>query len=186
MSVDIQNYLSDFEQLHNGVKTDWFSDQRLSALNLFKETGFPSSRQENWKYTDVRPIAKNSFSNINRTVTTITTEEINAVRFQGLDCYELVFINGVYSEKQSRLDGLPKNIVIENMADALAKDSELLAEHLSRYADNNTSPFTALNTAFIQHGTYIYVPKNTVIDKPINILYLSKEDARLFPFSTPR
>jgi len=182
MNQNIQNYLNDFKQLHDEVKTDWFSEQRLSALNLFKETGFPSSRQENWKYTDVRPIAKKSFSNISATTTSITAEEISAVRFQDLDCYELVFINGVYSKEYSRLDSLPENIVIENMASALSKDKDFLKKHLSHYADNNVSPFTALNTAFIQHGTYINVPKNTVVEKPINILYLSKENAQ--PFAT--
>jgi Fe-S cluster assembly protein SufD len=177
MSIDAQHYLAEFDQFQETVERDWFSEQRQSALKLFIETGFPSSRLENWKYTDVRPIAKQSFSNVS-TTTSITTEEIDAIRFQDIDCYELVFINGVYSKEHSRLDGLTENIVIENMADALAKDKDLLEKHLSQYADNNVSPFTALNTAFIQHGTYINVPKNTVVDKPINILYLSKDNAQ--------
>ncbi|MBL1142973.1 MAG: Fe-S cluster assembly protein SufD [Proteobacteria bacterium] len=185
MNTDIQNYLNDFEQLGNDIKTDWFSKQRLSALSLFKETGFPSSRQENWKYTNTRPIAKETFSNTStRQSVSISAEEIDAVRFQDLDCYELVFINGVYSREHSRIDGLAKGTVIDNMADALAKDNsknnEILKKHLAQYADNKVSPFTALNTAFIQHGTYINVPKNTVIEKPINILYLSKESAKPF------
>jgi Fe-S cluster assembly protein SufD len=182
MSNNIQNYLNDFEQLRDEVKADWFSEQRLSALGLFKETGFPSSRQENWKYTDVRPIAKKSFSNLNITTATITAEEISAVRFQDLDCYKLVFINGIYSKEHSHLDDLPENIVIENMADALAKDKDFLEKHLSHYANYKISPFTALNTAFIHHGTYINVPRNTIVKKPINILYLSKENAQ--PFAT--
>lgn len=177
MNNNAQHYLAEFDQFQETVERDWFSEQRQSALKLFIETGFPSSRLENWKYTDVRPIAKQSFSNVS-TTTSITTEEIDAIRFQDIDCYELVFINGVYSKEHSRLDGLTENIVIENMADALAKDKDLLEKHLSQYADNNVSPFTALNTAFIQHGTYINVPKNTVVDKPINILYLSKDNAQ--------
>lgn len=185
MNSDIQHYLNDFEQLAYDVKTDWFSEQRQSALSLFKETGFPGTRQENWKYTDTRPIAKRAFSHSSDSSISISTAEIDAIRFQGLDCYELVFINGIYSEEHSRIDGLPENIVIENMAVALAKDSELLAKHLAQYADNKVSPFTALNTAFIQHGTYINVPKNTVIEKPINVLYLSKECVQPFA-SHPR
>ncbi len=184
MNNNIQHYLNDFEQLDDNVKSDWFSEQRKSALNLFKETGFPRTRQENWKYTDTRPIAKKSFSYTNNQSVSISTEEIDAIRFQGLDCYELVFVNGVYSKEHSRIDGLPEGTVIENMADALAKDSELLKKHLAQYADNKVSPFTALNTAFIQHGTYIDVPKNTVIEKPINVLYLSKESAKPFAAHT--
>jgi len=185
MSTEIQNYLNDFEQLNDDIKIEWFSEQRQSALNLFKETGFPRTRQENWKYTDTRPIAKKEFSNANKSSVSISADEIDAIRFKDLDCYELVFINGVYSEEHSTIEGLPENIVIENMATALEKDSDLLKKHLAQYADDNVSPFTALNTAFIQHGTYINVPKNTVIEKPINILYLSKESAQAFA-SHPR
>ncbi len=185
MNSNIQNYLNDFEKLGDDVKSDWFSEQRQSALSLFKETGFPGTRQENWKYTDTRPIAKNSFSNTSDQSISITTDEIDSIRFQGLDCYELVFVNGIFSKEHSRIDGLPENIVIENMAAALEKDSDLLKKHLAHYADSKVSPFTALNTAFIQHGTYINVPKNTVIEKPINILYLSKESAQPFA-SHPR
>jgi Fe-S cluster assembly protein SufD len=178
MSQNIQHYLSDFDRLQNTVEGDWFSDRRLSALNLFKETGFPNSRQENWKYTDVRPIAKKPFSNVSEAPVSISADEINAVRFQGLDCIELVFINGVFSKEHSSLDALPDGLVVENMADALAKDKDLLAKHLAHYADNNVSPFTALNTAFIQHGTYIHVAEKCVVEKPISILYLSKASAK--------
>ncbi len=182
MSTEIQNYLNDFEQLGNDIKSDWFSEQRHSALSLFKESGFPGTRQENWKYTDTRPITKKAFSSLNDQGISINNDDIDAVRFKDLDCYELVFINGVYSEEHSHINDLPENVVIENMAAALGKDNELLAKHLAQYADNNVSAFTALNTAFIQHGTYINIPKNTVVDKPINILYLAKDNTQ--PFAT--
>ncbi|MFT5395200.1 MAG: Fe-S cluster assembly protein SufD [Gammaproteobacteria bacterium] len=172
MSQDIQNYISDFDQLKND---DWFAKDRQSALNLFKETGFPNSRLENWKYTDVRPIKKKSFSNVTEAVVSVSAEEINAIRFDGLDCIEVVFINGVFSKEHSSLEGLDKGLVVENMLDALTNDQDLLAKHLTKYADDKVSPFTALNTAFIQNGTFINVSANTVIEKPINILYLAKD-----------
>lgn len=182
---NIQHYLNDFEQLVDEVKSDWFSDQRQSALNLFKENGFPGTRQENWKYTDTKPIAKKAFSHSNQSTVTISSDEINAIRFQDLDCYEIVFINGVFSEEFSNINKLPDNVVIESLATAMEKDSELLEKHLAQYADNKVSSFTALNTAFIQHGTYINILKNTVVDKPINILYISKDSGNAFA-SHPR
>jgi Fe-S cluster assembly protein SufD len=173
MNQNIQHYLSDFDRLQSD---DWFSDQRQSALNLFKETGFPSSRLENWKYTDVRPITKKSFSNVYEETVSISTDEIDAIRFKGLNCIELVFVNGVFSKEHSMIDDLAKGLVVENMLDALAKDKDLLAKHLAKYANDNVSAFTALNTAFIQNGTFINVSANVVIEKPINILYLSKDN----------
>lgn len=184
-STNIQQYLNDFEKLDDNVKADWFSEQRQSALKLFQETGFPRTRQENWKYTDTRPIAKKTFSSLESEPVSISTDEINNIRFKDLDSYELVFVNGVYSEEHSNINNLPEAVIIENMATALAKDNDLLAKHLAQYADSNISPFTALNTAFIQHGTYINVPKNTVLKKPITIFYLAKNNGQAFA-SHPR
>jgi Fe-S cluster assembly protein SufD len=90
----------------------------------------------------------------------------------------LDFVNGVYSEEHSNISDVPAGVSIENMSTALAKDKDLLAKHLAQYADNNISPFTALNTAFIQHGTYINVPKNTVLEKPITVFYLAKDNGQ--------
>ena len=60
----IKNYSADFMQLKNTKENDWFSKQRQSAFDIFQESGFPNTRVEDWKYTDVKPIAKNTFSNI--------------------------------------------------------------------------------------------------------------------------
>ncbi len=171
MSTGIEHYLSDFEQLEND---DWFSENRQSALDVFKESGFPNARLEDWKYTDVRPIKKKKFSSVNKTPVSMRADEIDALRFQGLDCIDLVFINGVFAKEYSNIEPLEEGLIIENMQDALAKDKDFLANHLAKYADDNSSPFTALNTAFIQNGAFINVSPDVVIEKPVNILYLSK------------
>jgi Fe-S cluster assembly protein SufD len=172
MNDNIQNYISDFQRLKND---DWFAESRYTALKLFKESGFPNSKLENWKYTDVRPIKRKSFSNVSEVTVSVSAEEVNAIRFDDLDCIEIVFINGMFSKEHSSLSALDKGIVVENMLDALANDKDLLTKHLTKYANDNVSPFIALNTAFIKNGTFINVAPNTLIEKPINILYLSKE-----------
>ena len=184
-SNSIEHYVSNYARLQNTLKENWFSEQRESALSLFKQTGFPTTRQENWKYTDVRSIAKKPFSVISETKTTITKDEIDAIRFDKLDCIELVFINGVFSNEHSNTDQLPDGVIISDVARAIENHYELLSRHITHYADNNVSPFTALNTAFVQHGTFVYIPENAIIEKPINLLYLSKEQNEPFA-SHPR
>ena len=103
MNETIQHYLADFRQFQNIKKDDWFAKQRQSAFNIFQEAGFPSTRKENWKYTDVRPIAKNLFSNIANSNAKINDSEIEATLFKELECIELVFVNGIYSEKYSNI-----------------------------------------------------------------------------------
>ncbi|SVC29640.1 uncharacterized protein METZ01_LOCUS282494, partial [marine metagenome] len=180
MSETIQHYLADFKQLQNIKKDDWFSKQRQSAFNIFQESGFPNTRQENWKYTDVKPIAKNLFSNIANSNVVINDDEIDAILFKDLECIELVFVNGTYSEKYSNIKDLPGNPTIKNMANALLSDKDFLEKHLTQYVNNDSNSFTALNTAFIQDGVYINIPPNLVLEKPINITYVSKNNSNIF------
>ena len=180
MNETIQHYLTDFKRLQNIKKDDWFSKQRQSAFNIFQESGFPSTRKENWKYTDVRPIAKNLFSNIANGNVVISDDEIDAILFKELECIELVFVNGAYSEKYSNIKNLPNELTIKNMANALVNDEDFLKKHLSQYVSDEASSFTALNTAFIQDGAYINVPSDLILERPISITYISKDNSNVF------
>jgi Fe-S cluster assembly protein SufD len=180
MNETIQHYLADFKQLQNIKKDDWFSKQRQSAFNIFQESGFPSTKKENWKYTDVKPIAKNLFSNIANGNIVINDDEIDAILFKELECVELIFVNGAYSEKYSNIKNLPNELTIKNMANALVDDEDFLKKHLSQYANDDSSSFTALNTAFIQDGAYINVPSDLILERPISITYISKGNSNVF------
>ena len=180
MNETIQHYLADFRQFQNIKKDDWFAKQRQSAFNIFQEAGFPSTRKENWKYTDVRPIAKNLFSNIANSNAKINDSEIEATLFKELECIELVFVNGIYSEKYSNIKNLPNGLTIKNMANALVNDEDFLKKHLSQYVNGDSSSFTALNTAFIQDGAYINVPSDLTLERPISITYISKDNSNVF------
>jgi Fe-S cluster assembly protein SufD len=180
MNETIRHYLADFKQLQNIKKDDWFSKQRQSAFNIFQESGFPSTKKENWKYTDVKPIAKNLFSNIANGNIVINDDEIDAILFKELECVELIFVNGAYSEKYSNIKNLPNELTIKNMANALVDDEDFLKKHLSQYANDDSSSFTALNTAFIQDGAYINVPSDLILERPISITYISKGNSNVF------
>ena len=178
----IKNYSADFMQLKNTKENDWFSKQRQSAFDIFQESGFPNTRVEDWKYTDVKPIAKNTFSNITESNMASDNNEIDEILIKDLDCVNLVFINGAYSEKYSDIKNISSKIVIKSMADALINDESLLKKHLTKHINQELNSFTALNTAFIQDGAYINISANTNIDKPINITYISRDSNH--PFAT--
>ena len=92
----VEYYVDDYDRLQGKLKENWFSEQRDSALKLFKASGFPTTRQENWKYTDVRPLAKKQFVSSSDERVTITKDELDAIRFNNLDSIDLVFINGIF------------------------------------------------------------------------------------------
>ncbi|MEE9552180.1 MAG: Fe-S cluster assembly protein SufD [Gammaproteobacteria bacterium] len=166
-SVAIENYMSAFKQLEGKFIAPWFADNRKQALEKFQQDGFPTLRQENWKYTDVGPITQCDFKSAEKT--NLTNEQIDNVRFKELDCLEMVFVNGHVSSKPQKL---PDGIIIESLVSASEKHDELLQQHLGSYVDYTPGSFTALNTAFMNDGALIYIPDNAVLEKPICIFYL--------------
>jgi len=181
----IKHYVDQFQHLQKDLISDQLQAQRQSAIELLQKTGFPTTRQENWKYTDVRPIIGKLFNVATLNPENISTETIESIRLHELDCHELVFINGRFSAGHSRLQALPDGVVIKDLASALKDHRQLIAEHISGFSAAEHNGFTALNTAFIRDGALICLPPNAAIEKPINLLYLSGLHDRPFA-SHPR
>ena len=175
----IQHVITDFESLKTSNESEWFGEQRDSAINTFKQTGFPTTRQENWKYTDVKQIARQAFSANQIGNASLSEDELNNIRFDELNCIELVFLNGEYSATHSKVDNLPEGVVICDLATAFSKHRDILEEQLQQSEFNN-SAFTVLNTAFIQHGVLIFIPRNTKLERPVNLLFVSKQQEHEF------
>jgi Fe-S cluster assembly protein SufD len=161
-----------FEESLNGEAKSELHKIRKNAINLFSETGFPTTKVEDWKYTNVSPIFNHEFS------TDETTAELSAdiiVRFQidGLKTKRLVFINGRFNEKlSSPVKDLEKNgVKIGSLAYWVNKQPELVLEHFSKYAKIQNG-FAALNTAFTVDGAFIYIPDNSVINETLHIMNL--------------
>jgi Fe-S cluster assembly protein SufD len=169
----IKHYVDQFEHLQNELINDHLHEQRQSAIELLQKTGFPTTRQENWKYTDVRPITGKLFNTTPVNLEKISSSTLENIRLHELDCHELVFINGRYSAEHSSFKVLPGGVVINDLASALKDHNQLISEHISGFSETKYNGFTALNTAFIRDGAFICLPPDTVIEKPISLLYLS-------------
>lgn len=152
----------------------WLQRIRAEGMACFEEKGFPTHREEDWKYTNVAPIAKATFT---PSWDCIRGEEprfdIGPFTFGEPNWSRLVFVNGVYSEALSCASNLPEGVRVTTMADAIARESEVIEEHLSRYASYHDNAFTALNTAFIHDGAFIYVPEGKVVEEPIHLLFVA-------------
>ncbi|PYV03203.1 MAG: Fe-S cluster assembly protein SufD [Acidobacteria bacterium] len=88
-------------------------------------------------------------------------------------CTQLVFLNGHFSQELSSPGKLPEGVKAGSLASALDSDGGLLEEHLARYASYRRNAFTALNTAFVEDGAFVYLPKDAVVKEPIHLLFLS-------------
>jgi Fe-S cluster assembly protein SufD len=169
----INHYLEKSRHLGRQLAGDGLESVRNTGVDRFQEQGFPGTRVENWKYTDVRPIAGGNFIVPHAIGDRISRDLVNSARLSGVDCHELVFINGHFAKEHSPSATLPEGVIVQDLAGATARHRELISTHIAHYADPAGNPFTALNTAFLQHGCLIFIPAETVLEKPVHLLYLS-------------
>jgi Fe-S cluster assembly protein SufD len=152
----------------------------------FEELGFPTTKDEEWKYTNVAPLIKQGFSS---TISDSAPADLTDLSsFVAPECQnsQLVFVNGKLREDLSSLTSLPADVVAIDLTAALAdgRYSEIAREHLGRHADYVANGFTALNTALIGTGAFIYIPRNATVAAPIHLLFVA--DAVDNPVVSPR
>jgi Fe-S cluster assembly protein SufD len=162
-----------FEDSAAGHDQEWLRSIRRSAIARFSELGFPTTRDEDWRFTNVAPIAETSFRLTRDGRGGLASRDLDPFVFSGLACRRLVFVNDRYVPQLSSLEDLPKKLRITGLAQALASDGHLLEPHLARYADYQHDAFSALNTAFTADGAYVHIPRGTVLEQPVHLLYVS-------------
>src|SRR5271157_4235551 len=159
-------YLSSFNQFEESLAArapSWLHEIRRTAIESFAEKGFPTTRQEEWRNTNVAPIAAVPFQPATPPVPPPQRGgELRILQHPLADqgCPKLVFINGRFAKQLSTLEALPGGVQAGSLAEGLASDAKTLERHLARYAaDYREHAFVALNTAFIEDGAFIEIPK---------------------------
>ncbi len=156
---------------------------RRNGRERFEEVGLPTMRQEEWRKTNVAPIARTTFELAEAGSTALTREQLEPFRVP--DCVELVFVNGHYSPELSRREGLPEGVFAGSLATALVEHPDRVGPHLGQHADGQ-HPFVALNTAYIEDGAFIHVPRGVVVEKTIHALFIGLADNGTAVVSYPR
>lgn len=163
-----------FEQERN--EPEWLANLRKNAMAAFAELGFPTTRAEDWRFTNVAPIAKLPFQPV--TEPGAVTTPLKQFNFMQLECTRLVFIDGYFALKLSTVLPLPKGVQIASLAAVLAEDGSLAQKHLGQHASVDKNAFVALNTAYFTDGAFVYVPAGQVVEKPVHLLFISTSKER--------
>ena len=164
----------DNETRMNGARKTAVHQRRQAALKQFELLGFPTIRHEEWKYSNVNNLLKETF--VLDETTTLTATDLAPLEIPNLEGNILYFVNGRYHAELSRLVSPAEQVQITSFADALKAEPELINTHFAQYADYEHSAFTALNTAFSHDGVVIRVPANTTVEQPIILRFIT--DAR--------
>ncbi|SDR70766.1 Iron-regulated ABC transporter permease protein SufD [Formosa sp. Hel1_31_208] len=146
-------------------------DVRSEAIKAFESKGFPSKRDEAWKYTSLNAVLKHDYSVFPKQENAVEYSDVKKYFIHDIDTYKIVFIDGKYSShlSQTTHDGIDVCL----MSAALSKPKyRLVIENYFNKAATKES-LTSLNTAFSQEGAYIHIPKNKLVEKPIQIIHFS-------------
>ena len=165
----ISSYLAFEEDLD---LTDSVHDTRAQALKIFEEKGFPSKKDELWKYTSLDALIHKDYSLFPKSEASIELKDVKKYFLYDTDTYKVIFIDGVYNPFLSNTthDGL--DVCLMSAALSKPKYREIINSYFNKIAPLDES-LTALNTSYAKEGAFIYIPKKTVAEKPIEIIHFS-------------
>jgi Fe-S cluster assembly protein SufD len=172
-----ENYLADFEDFGRHVKAqpDWLTAIREKGLARFDHLGFPTTHDEEWRFTNLAALTKIPFRHA-RAGAKSAEQALLSHSLMPLDHgYRLVFVNGRYMPALSSRGPLPEGLLLTRLSDWKTA-GDRAEPHLARYAGYEDHPFVALNTAFISDGALVQVAPGTVIDEPVHLLFVSTAD----------
>jgi Fe-S cluster assembly protein SufD len=181
-SVPIEAYRADFQR--QPAAPDWLQAVRARGLARFEALGFPTTKNEDWHFTSVAPIAEQTFraamtsregvSSEGSTAGMVARADLQRFTFGQPAWHSLVFVNGEFSENLSSYAGLGERVRVSSLAKAVRSGIGRPERHLGKIAEIENHAFTALNTAFIRDGAFIELQANAVVEQPIHLIFVSE------------
>jgi Fe-S cluster assembly protein SufD len=149
----------------------WLQDLRARGAERFAALGFPTTRDEEWRFTSVAPIASTEFRV--GPARRLSQDDLEGYLYAAEATHRVVVVNGRFSPELSRTAGLPPGMRIGSLAQALAEQPDELSRYVGRLAAVDSRAFVALNTALAADGAYVHVPAGTIVETPIQLLFVS-------------
>ncbi len=168
--------LAHAEVAHQLPAGGWLDALRREALSRFTRQGFPTRRDEDWKYTSLRPLEQQRFVPSTGAAGEPDAQWLEGLKIENLDAIRLVFVDGFYVAGLSTADELPEGVTVQSLAAVLADEPERLKGQLGAVADQDMHRFAALNTAFVADGAWLHVPADVEVQKPVHLLFVTTAD----------
>jgi Fe-S cluster assembly protein SufD len=164
-----ETYATEFEAFRQtaGFGPEWLRTARSAAFARFLERGFPTTREEEWKFTNVAPIAAIEFKRAGDSGV-VTRAALEPFLFSSGSRFQAVVVNGRFSADLSSLSDLPAGVTISSLSDAVASQPQFEGPSLK-----SDHPFVLLNTAFSEGGVFIRIAPKTVLAEAIHVLFVS-------------
>jgi Fe-S cluster assembly protein SufD len=176
----IESYLRGFERISaagGATAPDWARSLRLSAITRFETLGFPTTKNEDWHFTSVAPIAEREFDLLSPPKHGVKAGQLSPYTFGARDWHTLVFVNGRFDASLSTAAGLPDGVTLLPLRQAYEALPLLVEQYLGKVAAFEGETFTALNTAFLDDGAVLHVAREVEVARPIHLLFVNDASA---------
>jgi Fe-S cluster assembly protein SufD len=176
-----EKLLSSFIAFENQISMDssLVSNLREEAIKIFEDEGFPTKKNEDWKYTTLNKVIKEDFSVFANTENSIEYKDVQPYFIHDIDSYKIIFVDGKYASHLSQTTHEGIDVCLMSAALNKPKYQAVIENYFNKIASKNG--LNALNTAFCQEGAYIHIKKNKLTERPVQIIHFStgKEPALL-------
>lgn len=175
----VSHYLGAFEQsAQGGARPRWLWELRERAADRFRQLGFPKSNDEDWRGTNLAPLVGRPFAPAARPTLAQAKEAFAAAGLGPARGVRLLFVDGTYFPELSQPLS-DSGVVADGLASALTGAPERLQKVLLRSAEDRA--FTALNTAFLADGAFVFIPRGASVEEAVELVYLASEPAFFHP-----
>ena len=167
-----EKLVSSFMAFENTLDVDSpVHDIRTEAIKTFETEGFPTRREEDWKYTSLNSVLKHDYSVFPKHENALEFKDVKKYFIHEIDSYKIIFIDGKYSShlSQTTHDGI--DVCLMSAALNKPKYQLIIENYFNKIAPKNG--LSSLNTAFSAEGAYIHIPKNKLVEKPIQVIHFS-------------
>jgi Fe-S cluster assembly protein SufD len=150
----------------------WLQALRREAFDKYSALGFPTTKLEDWRFTNPAPILEHEYNTVDA-LPTFDASQVRASLLPALGDVQLVFVDGVFAPALSNTAGLPKGVALSTLRAAVNANPAVLSANLGKVADLSKYPFAALATALAHDGVFLHVPAGVAVEDTIQLLFVS-------------
>jgi len=160
---------------------EFMNTARHRSFEKFQYHGIPSRKNESYKYTDLRPVFQNDFQVLPRYVNhSVDLHSIFRCNVPQLNTHLVLLINGWYYRKNQKIDQLPDGVIVGSLNQIANEHPQLIDNYYNQLAGESSDPIANLNTTLAKDGLFFFIPDNTIIEKPVQIINLMFSPSNTF------
>lgn len=159
------------------LQNSFIHQHKLDAFDSFDKLGFPTRKNEEWKYTNVAAFTRASLNPLFFPSPHLNIKKKDFRYYDNIKANKVVFVNGSYQEHLSEIIEQNDNIIIKSFNKAIEENRETIEKYFNQIARNESDVFTALNTSMFGDGFFVHIKKNTIPEFPILWIFISNDNS---------